>query len=60
MRWHKGELQVKTQLMGQWQSYRTLPSHLQKSDHGIKLTIGSPSKGFATMQNLLKLGWRYE
>jgi hypothetical protein len=40
-----------------WKSYRTHP--LRQPDIQMKLQFGTPSKGFTTMQKLLKEGYTY-
>jgi hypothetical protein len=43
---------------GTWKPYQNVvPRHLQKEDVKMKSQFLPLSKGYATMQNLLKLGW---
>lgn len=43
----------------QWVTYTTgVPKTLQRNDITMKSQFAPLSKGYATMQNLLKLGWK--
>lgn len=42
-----------------WVTYRTgVPIELQRPDEKLKPSFAAQSDGFATMQHLLKLGWK--
>lgn len=54
MCWHQGSLWISES--GQWISYRNHP--LKQADDSLTLSMGVPSKGWRTMQYLLKHGYK--